>query len=120
MPELRFGIIGAGAIGLEHIRNIDILEGARVSAVADTVPQSIEWAGEILTGQDVAYFSDVEELLASPDVDAVIIGTPNYTHIDVLRLAMASDKHLLCEKPLCTTIADCVEMLTQVAPLLHP
>lgn len=96
-----------GAIGLEHIRNLMILDGARVVAVADTAPKSLEYIRareEELGVLGTSYHSDYRELLASADVDAVIIGTPNYTHIEVLRDAMASSKHLLCEKPLCTTI----------------
>ena len=41
-------------------------------------------------------------------------GTPNYTHIDVVRNAMASSKAILCEKPLCTTVDDCVEVVERV------
>eukprot|EP01047_Picozoa_sp_COSAG01_P054449 COSAG01_NODE_5949_length_3939_cov_3.112500_6_plen_382_part_00 len=44
----------------------------------------------------------------------VVIGTPNYTHADILRDALASSKHLLCEKPLCTTVEDCTEVLERV------
>ena len=51
---LRFGVIGAGAIGLEHIRNLEILAGARVSAVADTTEKSLGDAKKILLA---AYFT---------------------------------------------------------------
>ena len=113
---MRFGIIGAGCIGLEHIRNIRILEGSAVVAVADPHEGSLAAARELLAGAaaPVAYAADYHELLALPTVDALIICTPNYHHIEVLRAVLALNggaaKHVLCEKPMCTTLADCLEV----------
>ena len=108
---LRFGIIGTGAIGLEHIRNIAIIENACVAAVADTNAQSRQLAIDTLGGSEsrTAVYSDYTELLADSSVDAVIICTPNYHHIQVIRAVVPTGKHILCEKPLCTTLEDCRE-----------
>ncbi len=51
------------------------------------------------------------DLLADPNVDAVVITTPNFTHASVLADALASDKHVLIEKPLCTTVEDCMNVV---------
>ena len=59
----------------------------------------------------VATYSDHVDLLADPNVDAVVITTPNFTHATVLADALASDKHVLIEKPLCTTVEDCMKVV---------
>jgi predicted dehydrogenase len=109
---LRVGVIGTGAIGLEHIRNFDIIDEACVVAVADNNAQSLQWAAEALGDRsgDCKFYSHYNELLADDNVDAVIICTPNFHHIHVIRAAVPSGKHILCEKPMCTTMADCREV----------
>ena len=113
---MKFAIVGTGAIGLEHIRNIQILDGSQVTAVADPVEKSQEWAKQILNknnnnNNNVQYVNDYKELFTMDNVDTLIICTPNYHHINVLRDAIVhSNKNILCEKPLCTTIEDCIEV----------
>ena len=110
MQEIRYGVIGTGMMGCEHLRNLVALPGARVTAVADPVPKSLEWAGVALSGQrQHGSHADYRELLQRDDVDAVVIVTPNNTHVDVVHDIYASrpDLHLLVEKPLCTTVDDC-------------
>ena len=109
-----FGIIGVGAMGQEHIRNIAILEGSSVAAIADTSPEMLEQAiRSVAVGggatKPTAY-SDYRDLLSSAEVDAVIICTPNCHHHEVLLAAIPSGKHILCEKPLCTTVEHCVDI----------
>ena len=64
------------------------------------------WAGDV-----IARYSDHRALLDEADVDAVIVATPNSTHADILDDFWESDKHLLIEKPLATTVADCRRMM---------
>ena len=112
MPEqkIRYGIVGCGSMGREHIENIRALGGGVVSAVADPTPASREQAAALLDGQ-VQLFERHADLLASGLCDAVVIASPNFTHIEVMRDALATDLHILVEKPLATKIADGVEML---------
>jgi predicted dehydrogenase len=105
---LRYGIIGTGMMGREHIRNIAAIPGSTVTALCDPFPGSIASAQEHTP--DARVFAVPRDLLESPEVDAVVIASPNNTHIDVLRDALRSDKHILCEKPLCTTMEDCREV----------
>lgn len=110
MQEIRYGVIGTGMMGCEHLRNLVALPGARVTAVADPVAKSLEWATLSLHGQPVhASHPDYRELLQREDIDAVVIVTPNNTHVDVVHEIYASrpDLHVLVEKPLCTTVEDC-------------
>ena len=105
---VRYGIVGTGMMGVEHIRNIAILPGAQVTAIADPVAHSLDSARDALGdgAASVAAFSDVESFAREARVDAVVIASPNYTHRDVLAPLFATDAAILCEKPLATTMAD--------------
>ncbi len=105
---LRYGVIGTGMMGVEHINNVLSLDGATVTAIADPHADSRAWA-QLAVGVDtpLAQFNDHRELLESGLCDAVVIATPNHTHLDVLADALATDVHVLTEKPLCTTVDDC-------------
>ncbi len=111
MDEVRYGIVGAGMMGLEHFRNLQALDGAVVTAIADPHEPSREWA-QLTAGDDpLASFASHRELLDSGLVDAVVVATPNMTHAAVLRDVLASPLAVLVEKPMCTTIADCREVV---------
>jgi predicted dehydrogenase len=114
--HLRYGIIGCGSMGREHIENIQALPGAdggaSVTAVADPHGPSRDAALAICrAGPRV--FEDHRELLASGQCDAVVIATPNFTHAAMLRDALASDLHILVEKPLVTRMDDGVELVAR-------
>jgi myo-inositol 2-dehydrogenase/D-chiro-inositol 1-dehydrogenase len=107
---VRYGIIGVGAMGREHAENLRFIEGATVTAISDPDEGSRNLAKSQIDNP-VAVFTDHNELLNSGLVDAVIIATPNYTHVDVLKDALATSLHVFIEKPLCTTIEDCVKVI---------
>ncbi len=116
-------------MGVEHIQNIMAIEGAEVTAVSDPNPESQEWARIAvrtwfdqkpyqhgLVGKDadgpvspaeVAVFDDHVALLDSGLVDAVVVASPNHTHMKVLLDVLERPVHVLVEKPLCTTLEDC-------------
>jgi predicted dehydrogenase len=105
---VRYGIIGSGMMGLEHLWNLHHVPGAAVTAIAD--PNEPSRAATVAFDEgrnDIAEFADHRELLASDLVDVVIVSTPNMTHRAILDDVLATDLHLLVEKPLCTTVADC-------------
>jgi myo-inositol 2-dehydrogenase/D-chiro-inositol 1-dehydrogenase len=102
---VRYGIIGSGTMGREHIQNIRLIPDVRVVALADPHPASLA-AAAALAGEDVATHEDYRALLARDDVDVLVIATPNHTHAAVLAEALPTDRHILVEKPLCTTIED--------------
>ena len=110
MQKIRYGIIGCGSMGREHIENIRAMGGAVVTAVSDPDAGSRDAASALLAGQ-VKLFERHQDLLASGQCDAVVVASPNFTHIEVMRDALATDLHILCEKPLVTKIADGVEMI---------
>jgi predicted dehydrogenase len=110
MDKIRFGIVGCGSMGREHIENLRALGGSEVTAIADPTAASRDGAAALLDGK-VKLFENHQDLLASGLCDAVVIASPNFTHISVMRDALATDLHILCEKPLVTKIADGAEMI---------
>ena len=107
MRNINYGIIGTGAMGREHIRNIELIDNAQVVAICDSHKNSINSSLEILNNE-VEVFESHKELMDANIVDAYIIATPNFTHIDVLKDLIKTNAHLLIEKPLCTTVEDCL------------
>ncbi len=107
--DVRYGVIGTGMMGIEHLRNLQALDGTRITALADPHPPSLDAGIETMggAGAGVVGFADHRDLLASGRCDAVVIASPNMTHVDVLADALATDLHVLVEKPLCTTVDDC-------------
>lgn len=115
---VRIGVIGTGMMGCEHIRNIAALDGAEVTAFSDPHQQSHQWARDNIahgsadrTGPEPLAFFDHRDLLKSGAVDAVIVASPNVTHADILRDVLATDVPCLVEKPMCTTIQDCLDIV---------
>ena len=107
---IRYGIIGTGLMGCEHIRNLVAIPETRVAAIADPHGPSREAANASVPPgyPDMAEFDDYRDMLRSDFVDAVVISTPNFTHAAVLGdiFDLAPHLHVLVEKPLCTTIND--------------
>jgi predicted dehydrogenase len=107
---IRYGVIGTGMMGIEHIENILALPGAELTAVSDP-NESSRSLGAQAAGHDVAVFADHRDLLTSDLCDAVVVASPNHTHIDVVGDVLRTGIHALVEKPLCTTVADCERLL---------
>lgn len=105
---VRYGLVGTGMMGVEHIQNLAVTSGAVVTALADPTENSLGWAKNALgaTAEDVQAFSSAAELAASGLCDAVIVASPNYTHRSVLEPLFDAGLHILCEKPLATKIED--------------
>lgn len=111
---IRYGVIGTGMMGFEHIRNVALLPDARVTAIADPHGPSQE-LGRKAAGHELLVFEDYRDLLGCGEVDAVVVSTPNFTHAAVLDDVFETDLHVLVEKPLCTTLEDCRHVETRAA-----
>ena len=99
------GLIGAGGIAGAHVRGYAAIpDRARVSAVADVSEDNARRRAEELGGATV--YADYREMIASADVDAVDICLPHHLHADAIITAARAGKHILCEKPLCLSVAE--------------
>lgn len=111
--KYRFNVIGVGVNGQEHIR-VTMLEGScTIHGVYDPNPSSVEAAKSIkaqFTNEPLVAYETLEAACNDPAVDGLIICTPNYTHLDVLKVAAQSGKHILLEKPMATNLRDAYEI----------
>ena len=110
---IRYGIIGCGSMGREHILNLQSTDCCVVTALQDPHQASID--ASLALCRNVAVqprvFDSVSALLDSGSCDAVVVATPNFTHADILREVLAADVHVLAEKPLVTTMADGLDLV---------
>lgn len=107
---LTVGVIGVGMIGQAHIaRFTHTLAGARVTAVTDVDPDRAAAVAKELTG--CAVYDNGHDLIASADVDAVVVTSIGSTHEEYVLACIAAGKQVFCEKPLATTRAACERIL---------
>ena len=104
------GIIGCGKIAqVRHIPEYNDNPDAKLVAFYDLNTARAEALAEQYGGR--AYES-VEALLADPNVDAVSVCSANASHAEITVAALEAGKHVLCEKPMATTLADCERMVS--------
>ncbi|WP_033312480.1 Gfo/Idh/MocA family oxidoreductase [Streptomyces iakyrus] len=103
------GVIGAGMIGQDHIRRLTgVVTGAAVTAVADV---DAERAAEAAARAGAVALPTGADLVASPDVDAVLVTSWGPTHAEHVLNAISAGKPVFCEKPLATTAEDCLRIV---------
>ena len=110
----RLLIVGAGMMGREHLRVSQLLGWADVKGIVDPDGGSLEWAcsdWRLLTDAPLTIYRDLSEACLDDAVDAIVIATPNHTHLDVLHAVAKSGKPLLLEKPMATTLADAMDIV---------
>ena len=100
METVRLGILGIGNMGTTHAKYIVGGECPEVTlaAVCDLKPDRLEWVKENL-GEDIALFSDGEEMIKSGVIDAILVAIPHYDHAKYAIMAMKQGLHTLVEKP---------------------
>jgi myo-inositol 2-dehydrogenase/D-chiro-inositol 1-dehydrogenase len=108
---LRFAILGAGRIGQVHARAVAGTPGAKLVAIADPVAKAAE-AVQAAYGCDIR---SIDAILASADVDAVVICTPTDTHADLIERFTDAGKAVFCEKPVDLSLARVKACLAAVA-----
>src|SRR3954469_5406001 len=103
---IRIGVIGTGMIGQDHIRRInEVLSGCVVAAVTDVDPAKAQEVADARPG--VKVHATGEDVVADPDVDAVVVTSWGPTHEQYVIASIAAGKPVFCEKPLATTTDAC-------------
>jgi predicted dehydrogenase len=106
---IRVGICGFGYWGPNLLRTFSQSRGFRVVAVAERL--EVGRAAAVASVPQLQVFETAEELIDDPNIDAVAIATPVSTHFALARRALARAKHVLVEKPMCTTSSEGDELL---------
>jgi len=109
LSTVRIGVIGAGNMGADHVRNLHRhVSGAVVTMVADIdADRAAAVAGEVPGARAT---SDPYAVIDDPEVDAVVVASHDDTHADLCVAAIRADKPVLCEKPLAPTLGECVRV----------
>jgi predicted dehydrogenase len=106
---IRIGVIGYGYWGPNIVRNFNGIDGAQVVAVCDMNPDVLNKAKKAYPG--INAISDPGDMLTSPDIDAVAVITPVFTHYDLAKKALQNGKHVFVEKPFTSTVAQAEELV---------
>lgn len=128
---VRVGLIGAGFIGRNHFNQYEkMADRARVVALcdADADRRAGDWSkvgGNLADAQgtkrnlgDIKPYTDWRQIVVDPQVDAIDICVPTCLHRDIAVAALNAGKHVLCEKPMGLSVAECDEMLAAARPPL--
>ena len=110
---VNFGVIGYGYWGPNVVRNLEDLDGARLLAIADSSTAARERAQRAVRGADIT--ADASEVIESPDIDAVAIITPVWTHFELAKAALENGKHVFVEKPFTSNAAQAEELINLAA-----
>ena len=106
---LKIGVIGYGYWGPNIVRNFHGQERSRVVAVCDQSQKSLDRVRHAFPGMHTT--KDCQELLTSPDIDAVAVVTPVWTHFELAKIALENGKHVFVEKPFTCTTAQGEELI---------
>ncbi len=104
-------VIGAGAIGLDHINSFKQHPAAKVVAIAEVSPERGREAADRFGIPEVV--TDYRKLLARPDIDVFSIALPNYLHAPVSLAALRAGKHVMLDKPMATNARDAAALVAE-------
>ncbi|MGA7690281.1 MAG: Gfo/Idh/MocA family oxidoreductase [Jiangellales bacterium] len=107
--DVGVAMVGYGAIGHEHALAADAVPGLSLAAVSDLNPARLDVARSVAA--DVTTYTDSDALLADESVDLVVVSTPPSSHADWAVRALQAGKHVVLEKPMALTAAECDEVL---------
>ena len=106
--NVKFGIVGCGHIGKRHAEMVIRNEESELVALCDTASKE----GLGIDDYDVPFFSSIDQMLKEvPDIDVVCVCTPNGFHAENSLAALKAGKHVVCEKPMALTKANCEEII---------
>src|SRR5437588_7423142 len=109
MDRVRYGLIGSAFVSTIHAEAIGRVKGAEVVAMASQTEAHVR---EFASKHGIAnHFTDYRNMLEMPDIDAVVIGVPNDLHCEITEAVAQAGKHVICEKPLCTTLDEADRMI---------
>jgi len=113
MKTIRTAIFGTGFMGRVHLEAVRRLEGVEAAAIAGRNAEAARRLGAGFSIPTIA--ADYREVLRDPAIDAVHICTPNAQHFPMAKEALQAGKHVICEKPLATSVEEGQELVSLAA-----
>ncbi len=106
---IRIGVVGYGYWGPRIVRNFDATADCEVAMVCDKSPESLQRVKQ--AHPHVKVTSNLAEFLTSPDLDAIAVVTPVWTHFELAKAALNNGKHVFVEKPFTSTAVQAMELI---------
>ena len=110
---LEVGVAGCGYWGPNLIRNFHSLDGCRVKRVCDLDADRLSFVRK--AHRDIETTSDIGDLFGDPAIGAIVVATPVNTHFALAKEALLAGKHVLIEKPMARSSAECQELISLAA-----
>ncbi|MGB6027224.1 MAG: Gfo/Idh/MocA family oxidoreductase [Candidatus Sulfotelmatobacter sp.] len=110
---VKFGVVGYGYWGPNVVRNLDRLDEAEVVAVCDKSAAARKKVAKAYP--EVRVTDNAEELMSSPEIDAIAVVTPVWTHYELAKAALQHGKHVFVEKPFTSNAAQAQELIELAA-----
>jgi len=108
--SVTMGVIGCGYWGPNLIRNFNSLSQCDMAVCCDTRDQRLKKMKQLYP--NIETIRDYHELVSSDEIDAVAIATPVRTHAEIARQCLEAGKHVLIEKPITASVAECLELIS--------
>ena len=119
IETIRYGFIGCGMMGQEHLRNLALVPGSVVTRIFEPDDGMAARSLELATGARRA--ASLDEVVQAQDVDALVITSPNFRHAEQLqRIAELRGLPVLLEKPACTELSQVAELRALAATYPAP
>ncbi len=109
-PAKRFLLIGAGGWGRVWARTLQEAEDVELAGIVDASATALERMSAELAMPQAACFQSLASALKETSCDAVIVATPMWSHYETVTLCLEAGRHVLCEKPLATSMAEAVSL----------
>ncbi len=108
--RVKYAVIGCSGMGAYHMRGIASHPKMELVAICDKDQERLDLRSREF-GIEAAYL-DYHEMLKNPEVEAVVVCTPDFVHEEMTEAAMKAGKHVMCEKPMALTMEECERMCT--------
>lgn len=109
--NIKIAVVGASTMGRLHMKGVLAKDGAELYAICDTAVEQLEGAVKELGIPDLKCVSDYRELVDDPNLDAVVLVTPDQVHLEMTVAFLRAGKDVLCEKPMALTLPECETMM---------
>jgi len=108
VPPLRIAMVGCGEIA---VQNSKAIKNAPNTSIVQAMDLDIRLAKRLAALHEAPCTTNFDEVLANKDVEAVFLAVPHHLHAPMAIQAMKAGKHVIVEKPMANTVADCEEMI---------
>jgi myo-inositol 2-dehydrogenase/D-chiro-inositol 1-dehydrogenase len=115
---INVGFLGAGRMGMTHLRNLVGIANVNVRIVADNVLAHALAGAEVVHAEHAS--DDIDSVIHTPDLDAILIATPTGTHAELIEKCVRAGKAVWCEKPVAMTLADTERVVRTVESCKMP